>query len=363
MKILFITDLYPVKAEETTTPKTLHNFVIEWQKQGHEITVLKPNFIFNSYLRGKPFYFSGDYKYDGVDIYNLNFFTPFCFDILKKIPSKIKYKDYDAIIGHMPSGIIVANKIARVIRKPLICGVHGSDIEILTNPMYSIYFKNQLIEAYRRAHRIACRSFILQKKFSFILPEFESKTFVAASGVNFVNNLPPFKMISPSKIKVVTCAKLTKQKQIDKLIYAIKDLPDFELNIIGDGPQIESLKKIEAQNVKFLGHLPKEKVFQEMRKNDIFILTSIKETFGMVYLEAMASGCITVCTKNDGIDGIIKDEENGFLCESNVDDIKKVLLKIKNFENINKVIKNSVETVKEYSLENCAQNYLINCKL
>lgn len=366
MKILFITDLYPVKPGETTTPLTLHNFVFEWAKQGHEVTVIKPNFILNSFLRGKPFYFTGKYEFEGIKIFNVNYFTPFCFDILKKLPNDIKYGNYEVIIGHMPSGIIVANKIARVTRKPLICGVHYSDLDVLTNPIYEFYFKDQLKDTYKRAKRIACRSFAIQRKFSEILPEYTEKTFVATSGLRdfkFNQSIQsPFNIGRP-KLNILTCANLIKRKNIDKLILAVKELPEFELTIIGDGVELENLKKIETQNIKFLGRLPNEKVLQEMHKSNIFVLPSVNESFGMVYLEAMASGCITVCTKNDGIDGIIKDGENGFLCEPNVKSIKETLLKIKNVNNLSKIIQNSINSVRELSVEECAQNYLINCKL
>ena len=48
MNILFITDLYPIKDSEKTTPRTLFDFVKEWKKQGNKVDVLKPNFILNS---------------------------------------------------------------------------------------------------------------------------------------------------------------------------------------------------------------------------------------------------------------------------------------------------------------------------
>ena len=80
----------------------------------------------------------------------------------------------------------------------------------------------------------------------------------------------------------------------------------------------------------------------------------------MVYLEAMASGCITVCTKNDGIDGIIKDGENGFLTEPDVENIKDTILKIKTLppETIETIKQNTLETVKEYTSSKVAENYL-----
>ena len=37
------------------------------------------------------------------------------------------------------------------------------------------------------------------------------------------------------------------------------------------------------------------------------------EAFGLVYLEAMARGCITIASRGEGFDGIIKDGINGFL--------------------------------------------------
>lgn len=366
MKILFITDLYPVKTEETTTPVTLHNFVIEWINQGHKVNVIKSNFVFNSLLRGKPFYKDGFYDFEGVNICNLNYYTPFFFNVLNKIPSKIKYADYDVIVAHMPAGIILADKIARTIRKPLVCSVHYSDLEVLTKPIYSIYFKNRMEGAYKRAKKIACRSFVLQNKFKKIMPKLAKKTFIAASGVNE-------KIVTAEKTlfetrrttrTVLACANLIKRKNIDKLILAFKDVDNLELKIIGDGEDFKNLKILGEKNlnIKFLGRLPRNEVLEEMKKADIFILPSVNESFGMVYIEAMASGCLTVCTKDDGIDGIIIDGENGFLCEPTVEGIKEVLLKIKALDalTLGQIKKNSITTVKQYTREICAKNYIEN---
>ena len=357
MKILFITDLYPIKPRESQTPLTLHNFVFEWVKQGNEVDVIKPNFLLNSFLRGKKFYPQGFYEHEGVKIFNVNYFTPFLFDFTKKVSEKFDFESYDVIVAHMPSGIIFANNLAKIIKKPLICAVHISDIEVLTKPLYKFYFKKQLEEAYKNSKKIACRSFILQKKFNAIFPELSEKTFVAASGVNMPLNNQHFTAHSSPK-KVLTCANLIKRKNIDKLIIAVSDLKDFELTVIGDGKELTKLKKTGSHNIKFQGRLPHQEVLSEMQKSDIFILPSVNETFGMVYLEAMASGCITVCTKNDGVDGIIKDGENGFLCEPTVEGIRETLLKIKNHESLGEISENSVLTAKEYSRENCAKNYL-----
>ena len=296
MKILFVTDLYPINTGEDTTPKTLHNFVIEWIKSGHQVDVIKPNFIFNSFLRGKHFYQTGFYEYESVRIFNVNYFTPFLFDVTGKLANvknqansilswiasafyfvklramtfrkkkfdfaslrggakgadaAIQIEDYDVIVAHMPSGIIFANKLAEKYNKPLVCGVHSSDIEVLTSPIYSIYFKSQLTQGYKSAKKIACRSFVLQKKIGEILPDLAPKTFVASSGVKEVrlinNNAQPKPVLLPSSplaLKVIICANFIKRKNIDKLILAVQDIENVELKIIGAGKEEKALKNI-----------------------------------------------------------------------------------------------------------------------
>ena len=81
MNILVITDLYPVRENEKNTPKTIKNFVECWQKEGHEVQVIKPNFLLNSFVRKKPFYNSGIYG----NVENINYFFPFWGNIKDKI--------------------------------------------------------------------------------------------------------------------------------------------------------------------------------------------------------------------------------------------------------------------------------------
>lgn len=352
MKILFLTDLYPIREDEKNTPKTLYNFVNSWKKAGHNIDVIRPNFLLNSFLRHKPFYKTGQYE----NAYNANYLTPFLGDIKNKLPKQFR-ENYDVIVAHMPSGIIASNHF----EGKVICAVHCSDIDVLTKPIYSIYFKHQMEQAYNRAVGIACRSIVLRKKFLELYPQYEDKTFVAPSGIE----VKPIKRQIPSmrnrQVNIVTCAQLIKRKNIDKLIKAVKDNEKIKLTVIGEGKELEPLVKLSS-NVKFTGYLPKDIVLDEMKNSDIFILPSEHETFGMVYLEAMAMGCITVCTQNDGVDGIIQDELNGFLTEPNVESIKATIEKIINLDEylIYNILQNCYNTVTDYNSTTCADNYLQN---
>jgi glycosyltransferase involved in cell wall biosynthesis len=90
-------------------------------------------------------------------------------------------------------------------------------------------------------------------------------------------------------------------------------------------------------------------------------MVSSPETFGLVYLESLASGCITVGSKNEGIDGIIINEKNGFLVKPRDSDaLLKVIQKILSIDNYFKtsLVLNGIETAKGFSDEKVAKNYL-----
>lgn len=337
MKILVITDLYPIKDEEKFTPKTIKNFVEAWENLGHEIRIIKPNFLFNSFLRKKPFYKSRIYG----NVENINYFLPFVGNIKNKIKTEF---EPDIVIAHMPSGLIFANKLDL----PFVAGVHVSDLEVLSNPIYSIYFKSELEKAYKNATKIACRSEALKKKFLKLYPQSEDKTFVCYSGID----VEPIKRIWQPKgrVKVLTCANLIKRKNVDLVIKECEKL-DVDLTIIGEGKELANLKKLSSKP-RFLGYLEHSLVLEEMKTADIFALPSINETFGMVYLEAMAMGCITICRKNDGISGIIKDGENGYFWEEGI--IEKII----NSQNQKEILEKTYQTILGYTSIDAGKNYL-----
>lgn len=340
MRILVITDLYPIENNEPYTPKTIQTFVRSWESFGHEVKIIKPNFLLNSFIRKKPYYKNGIYG----QVENLNYILPFMGDIKKRIKTLFAP---DIVIAHMPSGLIFANKLGINFS----AAVHASDLEVLANPIYRFYFKTELEKAYQNAKRIACRSYVIKNKFLKLYPQYKNKTFVAPSGIN-ENLIVKKEWQEKEKIKILTCGQFIKRKNIDKVIKACDNFENVELTIIGSGK--EKLNKLSHKPI-FLGQLTHNEVIEKMKESDIFILPSVKETFGMVYLEAMASGCITVCTKNDGIDGIIADGINGFLVEEN---LTEVIEKIINLDNKQVIIDNAYQTLMSYTEPNVAKHYL-----
>ena len=88
---------------------------------------------------------------------------------------------------------------------------------------------------------------------------------------------------------------------------------------------------------------------------------SKSEVFGLVYLEAMARGCITIAARNEGMDGIIETGKNGFLCEAgNADELTSIIKRINSLSADEKrqISENARHTAEELSDFNVAKRYL-----
>lgn len=119
-------------------------------------------------------------------------------------------------------------------------------------------------------------------------------------------------------VPVITCiAELHHRKGHRYLFEAFKKLqahmPHVHLVLVGAGPAERELKDQYSQlpNVHFLGW--REDIPQILKASDILVLPSLKEAFGQVILEAIASGVVAVSTDNGGAKDIIQDGVTGYL--------------------------------------------------
>lgn len=119
-------------------------------------------------------------------------------------------------------------------------------------------------------------------------------------------------------------ARLAEQKGLEHLVRAVhllvdKGLNSFELVIGGDGPDRQKLEQL-VQNLavssycRFLGGLNREQVRERMQKCDVFVLSSLHETFGVVVGEAMACGKPVISTRCGGPEFFVN-EQNGVLVD------------------------------------------------
>lgn len=93
--------------------------------------------------------------------------------------------------------------------------------------------------------------------------------------------------------------------------------PDARLRIGGDGPErskfLELARDLGVGNsIDFLGYLPHETILAEMRQARAFALTSWKETFGVVFLEAASQGTPLLWCRNAGIADLLQEGIHGY---------------------------------------------------
>lgn len=143
------------------------------------------------------------------------------------------------------------------------------------------------------------------------------------------------------------------QKRIDLAIKAMKKLPDFTLDIYGDGPHKEMLEQIVIEEgleerVFFRGKTTKIK--EVLDKSSIFIMTSDREGYGITNIEAMTRG-LPIILRNtfESAPDIV--QNNGILLEKEWDEDKFVEAVYKVYENYEYYSKNSIEMGKRHTFE------------
>ncbi|HLC76336.1 MAG TPA: glycosyltransferase family 4 protein [Candidatus Peribacterales bacterium] len=117
---------------------------------------------------------------------------------------------------------------------------------------------------------------------------------------------------SPS-FRVGCIARFTKDKGVDVLIEAVKDLPALHLSIIGSGREEKMIRSLLAKNLPPANYIVREtveNVSSFYRSIDLLVLPSRDhDPFGLVIAEAMASNIPTICTDACGIASHLLPEE------------------------------------------------------
>lgn len=123
-------------------------------------------------------------------------------------------------------------------------------------------------------------------------------------------------------VHIMQAGSLIPRKKTDTTIRAVSMLKEqigkVRFTSIGSGPELDNLQKLTAQlhitdDVVFAGQLPNQEVLQRMSEASYFVMPSVREGFGIVYLEAMAAGCVVIGTEGEGIADAVTHGENGFL--------------------------------------------------
>ena len=274
----------------------------------------------------------------------------------------------DAVLGHF------ANPSLKIV----------SDLAALYNSKSSIVFhrdctaknleKYHLADDLKRVGAIGVRSLNEAKEVKDLL-QLSDMPFICYSGVPnelaLLSEKECNKHCFQQRIKHIYVGSIIPRKHLDVNIRAFeKAYSDTKIEsslvIIGGGVEEKHIKDLVTNlnigdRVHFYGRIDRQEAIEKMKEANIFTLISDDEVFGMVYIEAMLQGCLTIASKGGGFDGIIKDGENGFLC--NPGDEEMLIGIYKRIQNMsiqerNAIGNNAIKTAIRFSEKTVAEKYL-----
>lgn len=377
-KVLLITPLYKIigRKDLIKDSEAIHDLVKYWKDFNIDLHVIDVYInglskIYNIFNRDFLKYYRKGYNYicDGIPVtlierqniykgqidglkWNINRYK-------KIINKELNNFIPDKIVVHIPSAskFLVENMNYNCDK---IAVLHTTDLKYYKKKGFD--FIDYLNKNYTSVY---CRSKSIYNKFKNTKIN-HLKDDIIYSGVN-VKSLNINKNFNQKKYQIIYVGKLIERKNLDILLKALTNINKdyWKLTVIGEGPNEKKYKMLSKQlgltnNIKFINNIPKEEVLKYMDNSDIFCMPSINETFGLVYLEAMSKGCITIGTKNEGIDGIIINNQNGYLVDPNVDELTNLINNVisLSIDEKQRISNNAFKTALKYNELDMSINYL-----
>ncbi|GAB6190168.1 glycosyltransferase family 4 protein [Marinitoga arctica] len=282
-----------------------------------------------------------------------------------------KFVDSEFNIIHAHSYIsdgYIGYKLSKKYNKPLILSITGTDVyeQLIFYPHLRVLAKRM----YEHSLKVISRSYAVKKKFlDLINIKNDKKIKIIPNGIKeeiFLNS--KYEKVQTQPFKLIFIGRLVKLKNLQRTILAIKALKNKGYNInfeiIGDGPLKEKLnlliknKKLE-NNIQLLGKIDNNQIYSLIKKNNALIMCSIKETFGMVYIEALSQYRPIIYSENRGVDGIFK-RNVGIKCNPlSIKSIENAIEKmINNYDYYLKEVKEfNKEEFKNFTIENTIKKY------
>ncbi len=240
------------------------------------------------------------------------------YQFIKKL---MKEKTFDLIHAHVsyPAGV-VALQLSKTFNIPYVLTEHSSPFESLFR---SRIHKFLALSALKSAGEVAAVSAYTAER----IKAHTGRTTEVVYEIVSTSSFKPESKLKSDKIIIGFAGMLTStstdqdKKGLDILLKALAALErkDWVLWLVGDGPLLAIYKDMVdklglTSNVQFKGVLKPDEMPAFFREIDFFVLSSRDESFGIVLIEAMASGKPVVSTKCGGPEEIVT-EISGILCE------------------------------------------------
>jgi glycosyltransferase involved in cell wall biosynthesis len=201
---------------------------------------------------------------------------------------------------------------------PFVLSVWGDDI--LEAPRQSRLLKWLVVNNLRRADHVTATSRVMAAEVARYLPGKPVHTIPFGIDTDLFRPGPDRRALDAPVVGIV---KLLRQEYgVQYLLEAFAriaaEFPAARLRIVGDGPLRGRLEALAADlsiagRTDFVGAVPHHRVPEQLAQMDVFVMPSLRESFGVAALEASACALPVLATRVGGIPEVVADGQTGFL--------------------------------------------------
>lgn len=151
----------------------------------------------------------------------------------------------------------------------------------------------------------------------------------------------------------LSCGHLIRSKGFDLLIKAFTALQgNAELVIMGAGPECSNLESLAqklgvAERIRFTGEYKRAEMQTELERTDCFVLATRYETFGVVFIEAMAAGVPVIATDCGGPRDFMCDKVGVMVPVDDVESLRQAMQDV-----MEEKIKYDSDEIRDYAVNN-----------
>lgn len=288
--------------------------------------------------------------------------------LLKDIQQKISIKDIDIIHAHtLFSTGFLAYQLYNKYKKSYIVAVRNTDYHVFFKKMP--HLRKVGINILRHAKKII---FLSPKYMDRLLNEyipkneqndFKNKMMIIPNGIDsiFFQKKGSEKIKINSPLRILYIGEINSNKNILTTYQAIKKISreglSVQYRLVGEVKEKKFSDFFKRHpEIEYYQKCSHSEVIEHMRWADIFVMPSYKETFGLVYAEALSQGLPVIYTKNEGFDGHFPDGLVGFAVNphSPEDISEKIKSILADYSNLSK---NALKCVGKFSWEDIASQY------
>jgi teichuronic acid biosynthesis glycosyltransferase TuaC len=235
---------------------------------------------------------------------------------------------FDLIDAHYvyPDGVAAA-WLGERFGLPVVITARGTDVNLI--PQYAV--PRRLIQgAIRRARALVAVSGALRQLLIGLGATPEMVTVLRNGVATDLFHPPPNRdaaraALGLTRPTLISVGSLIERKGHHRTIEAMRQLPEFELIIVGEGPERRRLLRLIGQHrlgdrVKLLGARPQADLSALYGVADASVLASSREGWANVLLESMACGTPVVASAIAGNPEVVRSPEAGLLCRSTTPD-------------------------------------------